>query len=301
MQISGFTFIRNGNKFHYPFLESIQSILPVCDEMIVAVGKSDDGTREAIASLVSPKIKIIDTVWDDSLRTGGKIFAQQTNIAFDSITGDWGFYIQSDEVVHENDLEKIHAAAEKNSRDERVDGILFSWIHFYGNYNYVKINSRGSYPLEIRLIRNNKLIRSFRDAQGFRKYKTLDQYRTHEESGEKLRVKKVDANIYHYSKVRGPKLELERVRDFNRYWHSDEEVNKMFSDRSEFEYINSGKQALFEGSHPRVMEERIAKYNWEYKYSPSNVKTPFKHKLLNLIERKTGKRLFDHRNYKLIH
>src|SRR5437868_3557038 len=107
MKISGFTFIRNGFKLNYPFLEAIESILPVCDEMIVVVGNSEDGTREAVENLHPSKIHIIDTVWNDSLREGGKILAQQTNLALDSISGDWGFYIQGDEVVHENDLEKI--------------------------------------------------------------------------------------------------------------------------------------------------------------------------------------------------
>src|SRR5262245_42965220 len=130
MKISGFTFIRNGIKLTYPFTESIQSILPVCDEVIVAVGNSDDGTREAIANINSPRIKIIDTMWDESLRTGGKILAQQTDIALNAITGDWGFYLQGDEVVHESELKLIVEAAKYYLNDFRVDGLLFSYYHF---------------------------------------------------------------------------------------------------------------------------------------------------------------------------
>src|SRR4030095_10433610 len=136
MKISGFTFIRNGVKLQYPFVESIHSILPVCDEMIVAVGDSADGTREAIEKLDHNKIKIIDTVWDDSLRDGGKILAQQTNIALDHISGDWGFYLQGDEVIHEKDFNVILHSAEKHLEDKRVEGLLFDYYHFYGNYNY---------------------------------------------------------------------------------------------------------------------------------------------------------------------
>ena len=111
-KISGFSYIRNGFEFDYPFLESIQSILPICDEFIIAVGDSHDGTREAIEKLGSDKIKIIDTIWDENMRANGAIFAQQSNIALDHITGNWAFHIQADEVIHENDLPKIRQAIE---------------------------------------------------------------------------------------------------------------------------------------------------------------------------------------------
>src|SRR6185295_8177054 len=200
MKIIGFTFIRNGFQLHYPFLESIQSILPVCDEMMVAVGNSIDGTREAIAKLHPSKIHIIDTVWDDSLREGGKILAQQTDIALGVFSGDWGFYIQGDEVVHENDLQKIEDAARKNLRDFSVDGLVFSWYHFFGNYDYIaQPRARGIYPFEVRIIRNDKLIRSFRDAQGFRKFSSAEAMML-KKVPHRLQVKKIDAHIYHYGK-----------------------------------------------------------------------------------------------------
>src|SRR5262249_42932741 len=140
---------------------------------------------------------IIDTVWDESFREGGKILAQQTNIAFDSISGDWGFYLQGDEVIHENDLQKISEAAKKHLNDHSVDGFLLKWIHFFGSYDYIaKPFSRGAYPYEVRLIRNSKEIRSYRDAQGFRKFSEDKP-----DVAKPLRVKKIDATVFHYGKV----------------------------------------------------------------------------------------------------
>ena len=63
MKVSGFTFIKNAVKYQYPIAEAIRSILPLCDEVIVAVGDCSDGTRELVAS-IDQKIKIIDTNWD---------------------------------------------------------------------------------------------------------------------------------------------------------------------------------------------------------------------------------------------
>ena len=106
MKVSGFTFIRNAIKYDYPVVEAIRSILPLCDECVVAVGQSEDGTRALIESIDPDKIRIIDTVWDDSLREGGAVLAQETDKAFRAISqdADWAFYIQGDEVVHEDDL-----------------------------------------------------------------------------------------------------------------------------------------------------------------------------------------------------
>lgn len=104
MKVSGFTFVRNAIKFDYPIVEAIGSILPLCDEVIVAVGKSEDNTLELIRSINDPKIKIIETIWDDTLREGGRVLAEETNKAFDAIDSksDWCFYIQGDEVILSN-------------------------------------------------------------------------------------------------------------------------------------------------------------------------------------------------------
>lgn len=299
MKISGFTFIRNGVQLDYPFLEAIQSILPVCDEMIVVVGRSDDQTRVAIANLHAPKIRIIDTVWDDSLREGGKILAQQTNVALDAIRGDWGFYIQGDEVVHENDLQKIEDAAKKNLVDPSVEGLLFNWYHFFGNYDYIaQPRARGVYPAEVRIIRNDKLIRSFRDAQGFRKFSSAGEI-GRQKLPRRLRVKKIDARIFHYGKVRGPEAELERAKSFHKLWHADEWVNKYSAGKEQYDYTCKFPLVKFSGTHPAVMKDRIEKGNWNFVPRPDNIKIPPKYKLLNLLDKLTGWRPFEFRNYRV--
>ena len=194
MKVTGFTIIRNALKYDYPVVEAINSILPICDEFVVAVGNSEDETLQLIKNINSPKIKIIETVWDDSLRKGGQVLAIETNKAFDTISKDtdWCFYIQSDECVHEKHLLAIKNAMQTYKDDKKVDGLLFNYVHFYGHYNYIG-NSNRWYSKEIRIIKNDKSIRSYKDAQGFRK---LDD--------SKLNVKQIDAEIYHYGWVKTP-------------------------------------------------------------------------------------------------
>ena len=186
MKVTGFSFVRNALKFDYPIVEAITSILPLCDEFIVAVGKSEDDTLQLIKSIDSSKIKIIETVWDDSLREGGRVLAVETDKAFAAISPDtdWAFYIQGDEVIHEKYHQVIIEELKKWKDDSRVEGLLLKYLHFYGSYNYVG-DSRRWYSREIRILKYNKNIRSFRDAQGFR---MIDK---------KIKVKPIDAYIYH--------------------------------------------------------------------------------------------------------
>ena len=139
MQVAGFTIIRNALKFDYPVVEAIRSVLPLCDVFYVGVGKSEDETRLLIEQIGDSRIKIIDTVWNDDLRVGGKVLADETNKVFDAIPQEfeWCFYIQSDECVHEQDIPKIKSAMLDFEHDKNVQGLLFEYKHFYGHYNYI--------------------------------------------------------------------------------------------------------------------------------------------------------------------
>ena len=153
MKVCGFTIVRNAVKYSYPAVESIKSILPICDKMVVAVGNSSDGTLELIKSINDDKIIIIETVWDDTLREGGQVLAVETNKALDAIPSDtdWCFYIQADEVVHEKYHPIIRKEMEKWVNNPKVEGLLFKYLHFWGTFDYVGI-SRKWYRREIRIV-----------------------------------------------------------------------------------------------------------------------------------------------------
>jgi len=170
VKVVGFTFIRNAIKYDYPVVEAIQSILPLCDEVVVAVGNSEDGTYDLIKAIHPSKIKIIETTWDDTLREGGAVLAVETNKALKAITSDahWAIYIQGDEVIHEKYHPVIRAGMAQHLNSSNVDGLLFKYIHFYGSYDFVGVTDNW-YPYEIRIIKNNSSIYSYKDAQGFRK------------------------------------------------------------------------------------------------------------------------------------
>ena len=291
MKVAGFTFIRNAVANDYPVVEAITSILPVCDEFIVALGNSNDETGQLIKAINSPKIKFLNTVWDDDLRDGGKVFAAQTDIAFNTIAddADWAFYIQGDECVHENDLPLIKKEMEDNLTDVRIEGLLFKYLHFYGSYDYYG-HSRRWYRREIRIVRNNKNVHSYRDAQGFRW------------NGRKLKVKLIDAYIYHYGWVKPPAGLANKIRNFNLFYHSDSWLAANIPDTFEFDYKNADRLIHFKGTHPSVMQKRIAAINWKLAIDLSRLyrQMNLRRRILQKIEDITGWRISEYRNYVVI-
>lgn len=290
MKVTGFSFVRNAVKLDYPIVEAIQSVLPICDDFVVAVGKSDDETLALIKSIKSGKIKIIETVWDDTLRVGGKVLADETNKAFAAIPDDtdWCFYIQGDEVIHEKYLDTVYGEMKKWKDNKNVDGLLFKYLHFYGSYDYIGTSTKW-YPNEIRVIRKDKSIYSYRDAQGFRKG-----------DDQKLNVKPIDAYIYHYGWVKKPASMQQKQETFNKLWHDDAWVDRNIVKATEFDYaaqIDSLKN--FEGTHPAVMQERIERINWQFDYDISMNKVSVKEKFKQLAKGKLGMD-FSYKNYKII-
>jgi len=289
MKVSGFTFVRNAIKYDYPIVEAITSILPICDEIIVAVGNSDDDTLALIQSISSEKIKIIETVWDDSLREGGKVLAIETDKAFAAIAkdSDWAFYIQGDEVIHEKYLPIIKAAMQQYKDDKRVEGLLFNYNHFYGSYDYVA-DSRQWYRKEIRVIRNDKNIASYKDAQGFRK------------NNKKLNVIPIDAMVYHYGWVKPPAAQQAKQQTFHKLWHSDDWMKQNIPVQNEFDYSGIDSLALFDGTHPNVMQARINSINWKFSFDPTKKNLSFKQKVLQFVESILGWRIGEYKNYNVI-
>lgn len=290
MKVTGFTFIRNAITYDYPIEEAIRSILPLCDDFVIAVGKSDDNTLELIQSIDPSKIKVIHTVWDDSLRTGGQVLADETNKAFRAIGNDtdWCFYIQGDEIVHEKYHDAIRQSMLQWKDDKRVDGLLFKYEHFYGSFDYVG-NSTRWYPHEIRIVRNDKKIYSYRDAQGFRKG-----------DNEKLNVKLLDAYVYHYGWVKDPRAMQRKQEIFHKLWHDDAWVEKNVAKVESFDYaahIDSVRK--FKGTHPAVMQPRIAASNWQFDYDISFNRTSLKERFKQFAAKRLGINM-SYRNYRLI-
>ena len=244
--ISGVTFIKNGLTLGYPIRESIESIDPICDEIIINVGfnnpelTEDDGTWDYLTkSFSGEKYIFLKSFWDPEKTSKGLILSEQTNIALEKASGKYCQYIQGDECLHEEDLERIKTEVMLMEDDSTYDGLVFNYIHFYGNVNVQKVTKK-TYRRELRLIRNGKGIKSWLDAQGFRN-----------EDDSKVICKQIDASVYHYGWARAEQVMAEKTVAFDKLYHGEKK------DTSVFSYERVWGLIPFTKTHPKVMNKWI--------------------------------------------
>jgi hypothetical protein len=284
--VSGFTIVRNAIKLDFPVEPSIRSILPICDEVVVNVGRSEDDTLELVRSINDPKLRIIETEWDMTRRN--TVLGFETHRAMQACRYPWGVYIQADEVLHERGAVELAAAIQAADGDPRIEGLLVRYVHFYGGFDTVATHRRW-YRKEVRSVRlaPELDIRPYQGAQGFR---VGPDHR-------KIRARLTGAEMFHYGWAR-PAQALREKRDLGRtmYPWRNADGNLPLLD-----WIPGIRE--FTGSHPAVVRawiegrrhdpERVIerpRFRWRF----------LRYYLSAFIERLTGVRVFEFRNYKIV-
>lgn len=262
MKISGFTFIKNAVKYDFPVVECVKSVIDIVDEFIILAGDSDDDTDELLKTIGSPKVKIIKSTWDTATyNKGGTIFAQQTDMALSACTGDWAFYIQSDEVFLESGSNIVRSACEKYLNDEQIEGFLFNYVHMYGDYKHYIDARHFGYPREIRIVRNKPGIHSWKDAQSFRYIPNFDGKDYYVKEGtRKLRCIHLNVTMFHYGWARDPRAMAGKTAHQNSVYRNtdipDAERRKLH------DYGNLNYFPLYKEVQPNAMKERIKSFSW---------------------------------------
>lgn len=289
MKVSGFNFLRNAQRLGFPFVESIRSALPIVDEFVVALGPCDDDTEAMLLEIGDPKIRIIHTTWNERIRPDysikGFVYGQQKSIALFNCTGDWAFYLEGDEVLHENDLPKIRAAMERHLDNERVEALYFDYLHFYGNQNTCAW-SPAWYRSEVRIIRNT--IPSWGPEGLF--FVVLDAHK----HGRYPRAAHADATIYHYGWVRNETAMKSKLEANQKHWNAAE---------AKISYAEIDPQILreFKGTHPSAIQQWLPPAAGLFQANPDHQLTrrEKKHRLMLAFEKWTGWQ-FNRKHYKRV-
>jgi hypothetical protein len=237
--VSGFTFIRNGELLGYPFIESIKSILPIVDEFVVAIGKSDDKTLQKIKSIKSDKIRIIETQWNEAMMDRGFVYAQQKMTAQYNCIGDWAFYLEGDEILHEKDLDTIQKSMKNYLNNKEVEALYFDFYHFYGKPDQIGI---AGYRRAPRIIRNT--IRNYSPDGLF--FVVMDKNK----KGRYPKAAYAGCHIYHYGHVRKLNYKHKKNLQISKYWNKKPESSSTYGD------IDMGEIRPFTGNHPKII------HNW---------------------------------------
>jgi len=275
VSISGFTFIRNGVELGFPFEASIRSLLPLVDEFVVAVGAGSDETLARVRAIADPKIRIIETHWNERMADRGFVYAQQKMIAQYSCVGDWAFYLEGDEVVHESDLAAIRASVERHHANPAVEALVFDYHHFYGSPDWVSI-SPGWYRRECRLIRNT-----------IRSYAPDGQYwlvTTDHKRGRNPQAALANAHVYHYGWIRRNEDLQKKLDQVSKYWATP-------AAQVRYSQFDARALARFQGTHPAVAGDWLATgaeplLTLDPNYQPTRKEN--KYHLMRKIETLTG-------------
>lgn len=289
---SGFSLIKNGEKRGDPYKESLISLSPLVDEIVISVGDNTDSTREELLKLapkLACKLVIIDSPWDPKNTKGGLELSRQSNIALNHCQHEVCLYIQADEVLHEDDYPIFKRDLERFELDSEVDALAFEWIHFYGDFN-TYVESRQWYRREIRAIKKSKGLKSYGDAQGFRIFESENVWK-------KPRAALSEARYLHYGWVRPPKVMAQKSEDLDRLWHGSQNDGKH---NEENVYPPLFGMKPFQKTHPAIMKQRIEEYK---DFHPLRGKVPTKNKRYWRLwadaqfEKLTGYRMGEYKNY----
>ena len=285
MKVSAFTFIKNGGILGYPFIQSIKSILPIVDEFVINVGSGEDNTLELIQAINDPKIRIIQSCWNDNMKNRGYVYGQQKMVAQFNCTGDWAFYIEGDEIYHENDLDRIYMSMKENLENPEVEALIFDFYHFYGNANSY-LDSPGWYRSEARIIKNS--LRTYAPDGLF--WLVLDNNKT----GRYPRAKHTGAKCYHYGWVRSEAQMNLKSKKVQKYWGGEEK-------KIDYSKMDQSIIKEFKGSHPKIIQDWIPNDIELFTVDPSYklTKKQKKHRIMIIFEKLFGLEL-SKKHYKLV-
>jgi len=283
--LSGFTIVRNAVTLDYPIIPAVRSLLDVCDEVVVNVGRSDDGTRELVAALGDPRVRILDTVWDFS--RGSTALAVETDRAMTACRGAWGLYVQADEVLDERGAEILKQRVGEWDRDARVEGLLVDYLHFYGDFDTLATD-RHWYRREVRCVRLGRDVRSYQDAQGFR---VGPEER-------RVRARATAARMFHYGWARPPAALRRKLAASRDIFTEVPDRTAARAARGRLDWTPLLRR--FTGEHPRAAHDWVAERRDHA--GPGVGPRRFRRQHLRLylsdwIERLTGARVFEYRNY----
>jgi hypothetical protein len=304
MKVSGFTFARDAVRLGYPLVPAIQSILPLCHEVVVNVGASSDGTLELVRGIGDPRLVVLESSWDESSLERGRVLAEQTDLALARCSGDICLYVQADEAIHEEDHPTLRAALERLHREPGLEGLLFDYVHFYGSFHTVGV-SRRWYRREVRAVKNGIGVRSWKDAQGFRVFdpppgQQGDPPRSLRpgDPARKLRVAPSGARVFHYGWARPPEVQKVKLAEFERLYLGEGARERRLA--RGFDYDASEKVRPFSGTHPAPLRHFFEAADWPFSPRPRRLRLgKLREDLLDLFEAATGLRIGEYRNYEL--
>ncbi len=264
-----YCFIRNGVKYDYPFIESIESAIPIADQIVINECSSDDNTLELLKELKEKYPEKIKIIRDDWVTHHSELSARG-NTCIPHLTTQWHWQLQADEVLHEKDYEIIRRVL-TDSLDKPIDAFKVHYWHFMANY---ETEFDFCYVKATRIARKGTgwwLCGDAAELSGGDSRRLVDLTPS---GGRILDAKSLsDIRVFHYGKVKEGKTGWQKEWDFT-HLYTDlgfpdpkmmEMKEKFGEEFCDYVYIfegaiERGEVRHFTGTHPAVMSERISNF-----------------------------------------
>lgn len=249
-RLSAYSYLYQGVAFDYPFIESLQSVLPVVDELVVTYAEPcPDGTYEQLLRLAAhyPQLRLLPSrLWtapDKPL--DGSLIRQAAEEAMAACTGDWLWHLQADEVYSNADAKKVRELVNV-SHHQDVHGFIFNVLHFYGDANTVvgpQGAAAGWYLQCVRLSRKGA-----GQHEGDAWTQSLIPAVAHG-------LRRTDITLYHYGHLRQAAVAEDKNRFMYSLYRADGQRPAHFVRPEQTQHC----LVPFDGQHPESMAPRLAR------------------------------------------
>lgn len=169
--LGGASFIHNGIVQDYNYRETIDCLVELCDKVVIVDAGSTDGTYEDLRSYIdevnkpfyNTRVLLIRASTEEwHAQQGREKLSFFSNIAISALSTDWVFYLQMDEILHEDSFPYVRAAIEEDG----VDGYLVSRLNLWKDPHHMLNVPQERKPVSTEVIRLAKTkFRCFDDAE----------------------------------------------------------------------------------------------------------------------------------------
>ncbi len=258
-ELGFYYFVHNIEQYDYPLIESIKSIDPIAREIVVCECESTDSTEKILTNLkteIGDKLKIVYHRWVKDFRELSAI----GNYASTFLTTKWQWHFQADEVLHENQYDKVKLVLNDLELNPIKQALTVNYNHFLGNYTTC---FKFCYQEILRIRKKGSNWQLSGDA-------------CHLDYGDPNTVYRTDITVYHYGKVHNGKIGWKKEWDFQQLFKTEgfpdpkmQQMKEKFGEEfCDYIYlfqqdIKDGKTWHFEGTHPEVMYNRIKRFKEE--------------------------------------
>lgn len=249
--LAGILCVRNGFELDYNWEISGESLLGVCDELVLSDCESSDGTRERMNewSARDSRITLHSYPWSNPINTN-EWWVDWLNTARQHAKSDAVMFLDADEVLHEDSYETVRRAA---------DNGLAGFCHRYNFWRDAQhlIPEGKCCGHEVLRIgpKNNWFPSDYPDPHG-------------RDADIIAKAQHLDIRIFHYGFLRKREAFFKKAREVQRIWAGTfdprlEAAEKFEGNWSEMPGVTGWENQLvdFTGTHPKIAHQWLKERN----------------------------------------